>query len=129
MADGGSDRAFAERGALEFEHDFAGVRTKGPELFYRAAAAARAIGFPVETADHIIPHQANGRMAELFGRFRESIPNACSSTRIAWATSAPPRCGCVWPSCARRLHPGESVLALGAEATKYMFGGFHYLHG
>ena len=27
------------------------------------------------------------------------------------------------------LEPGASVLALGAEATKYMFGGFHYVHG
>jgi 3-oxoacyl-[acyl-carrier-protein] synthase-3 len=29
----------------------------------------------------------------------------------------------------KRLRPGASVLALGAEATKYMFGGFHYVHG
>ena len=27
------------------------------------------------------------------------------------------------------LEPGASVQALGAEATKHMFGGFHYLHG
>ena len=27
------------------------------------------------------------------------------------------------------LETGASVLALGAEATKYMFGGFHYVHG
>jgi 3-oxoacyl-[acyl-carrier-protein] synthase-3 len=26
------------------------------------------------------------------------------------------------------LEPGATVLALGAEATKYMFGGFHYVH-
>jgi 3-oxoacyl-[acyl-carrier-protein] synthase III len=29
----------------------------------------------------------------------------------------------------KRVRPGASVLALGAEATKYMFGGFHYVHG
>jgi 3-oxoacyl-[acyl-carrier-protein] synthase III len=129
LADGGSDRAFAERGALEFEHDFAGVRTKGPELFYRAAAAARAIGFPVETADHIIPHQANGRMAELFGRCAGIDPKRVfvNADRLGNIGSA-----AMWMCLAelrRRLHPGESVLALGAEATKYMFGGFHYLHG
>jgi 3-oxoacyl-[acyl-carrier-protein] synthase-3 len=28
----------------------------------------------------------------------------------------------------RNLEPGASVLALGAEATKYMFGGFRYVH-
>ena len=27
------------------------------------------------------------------------------------------------------LEPGARVLALGAEATKYMFGGFSYVHG
>jgi 3-oxoacyl-[acyl-carrier-protein] synthase-3 len=27
------------------------------------------------------------------------------------------------------LVPGARVLALGAEATKYMFGGFSYVHG
>jgi 3-oxoacyl-[acyl-carrier-protein] synthase III len=29
----------------------------------------------------------------------------------------------------KSLRPGASVLALGAEATKYMFGGFHYVQG
>jgi len=29
----------------------------------------------------------------------------------------------------RRLTRGQSVLALGAEAPGYMFGGFHYVHG
>jgi len=28
-----------------------------------------------------------------------------------------------------RLDPDSRVLALGAEATKYMFGGFLYVHG
>ena len=28
-----------------------------------------------------------------------------------------------------RLGPDRRVLALGAEATKYMFGGFLYVHG
>ena len=28
-----------------------------------------------------------------------------------------------------RLMPGEALLALGAEATGHMFGGFLYVHG
>src|SRR6266849_3638827 len=40
---GGSDQPFAERGSLDFEHDFAAVRDSGPELFYRGAEAARAL--------------------------------------------------------------------------------------
>ena len=66
---GGSDEPFIEGGALEFEHDFAAVRNSGPELFYHGAAAARTLGTGVETVDHVIPHQANGRMAELLGPF------------------------------------------------------------
>ena len=27
------------------------------------------------------------------------------------------------------LNPGQTELALGAEATDFMFGGFRYLHG
>jgi 3-oxoacyl-[acyl-carrier-protein] synthase III len=38
----------------------------------------------------------------------------------------------VWLAFAQlrcRLARGQSVLALGAEATGYMVGGFHYVHG
>ena len=45
------------------------MRTSGPELFYHGAEAARTLGIDVETVDHVVPHQANGRMAELLGPF------------------------------------------------------------
>ena len=40
LAAGGSDEPFLEQGALEFKHDFAAVRTGGPELFFHGAAIA-----------------------------------------------------------------------------------------
>jgi len=126
---GGSDEPFIEGRTLEFEHDFGAVRNSGPELFYHGAAAARTLGTSVETVDHVIPHQANGRMAELLGPFLGIEPQRVfvNAERLGNTGSA-----AVWLALAElrsSLEAGASVLALGAEATKYMFGGFHYVHG
>jgi 3-oxoacyl-[acyl-carrier-protein] synthase III len=129
LAAGGSDQPFVERGSIDFKHDFAAVRESGPELFYRGAEAARALGIGVETVDQVIPHQANGRMAELLAPFlgieqSHVFVNADSLGNTGSAA--------IWLALAElrsRLGPGRRVLALGAEATKYMFGGFLYVHG
>jgi 3-oxoacyl-[acyl-carrier-protein] synthase III len=126
---GGSDEPLIEGGTLEFEHDFTAVRDNGPELLYHGAAAARTLWADVETVDYVIPHQANGRMAEVLSPFlgieRKRI--FVNAERLGNTGSA-----AVWLALAElraSLEPGASVLALGAEATKYMFGGFHYVHG
>ena len=124
-----SDEPFIEGGALEFEHDLAAVRNSGLELFYHGAAAASALGMGVETVNHVIPHQANGRMAELLGPLLGIAPDRVfvNAGRLGNTGSA-----AIWLALAElrsSLKPGASVLALGAEATKYMFGGFHYVHG
>ena len=62
---GGSDKPFIAGGALEFEHDFAAVRNRGLELLYQGALVVRALGIGLEMVNHVIPHQANGRMAEV----------------------------------------------------------------
>jgi len=126
---GGSDEPFIGGGTLEFGHDFAAVRNSGPELFYHGAAAASALGVGVETVNHVIPHQANGRMAELLGPLLGIEPARLfvNAGRLGNTGSAG-----IWLALAElrsSLKPGASVLALGAEATKYMFGGFHYVHG
>ncbi len=126
---GGSDEPYIEGGTLEFEHDVTAVRDSGPELFRHGAAAARSLGTGVETVDHVIPHQANGRMAELLGPFLGIEPRRVfvNAGRLCNTGSA-----AIWLALAElrsSLEPGASVLALGAEATKYMFGGFHYVHG
>lgn len=129
LSAGGSDQAFVERGRFEFEHNFVAVRNGGPELFYRGAQAARELGIKIETVDHVIPHQANGRMAELLGPFLSIEPHHVfvNADHLGNTGSAS-----IWLALAElraALKPGASVFALGAEATKYMFGGFHYLHG
>ena len=82
-----------------------------------------------ETVDHVIPHQANGRMADLLGPLLGIEPRRVfvNAERLGNTGSA-----AIWLALAElrsSLGPGASVLALGAEATKYMFGGFHYVHG
>jgi 3-oxoacyl-[acyl-carrier-protein] synthase-3 len=128
LAAGGSDMPFVGTGALEFDHDCTAVRTSGPELFECGAAVAGSLGIALETVDHVIPHQANGRMAELLGSYlgiepRHIFVNAGhlgnTGSAAIWLALAELRLG---------LEPGASVLALGAEATKYMFGGFSYVH-
>jgi 3-oxoacyl-[acyl-carrier-protein] synthase-3 len=128
LAGGGSDRTFVEGGALEFEHDFAAVRDGGPELFSHGAAVARALGIPVDTADRVIPHQANGRMAEVLAPLLgiEARRVFVNADRLGNTGSA-----AIWLALAElrsNLQPRAHVLVLGAEATKYMFGGFHYAH-
>jgi len=129
LAAGGSDSPFVEGGVLEFDHDYTAVQTTGPELFARGAAVARSLGIPVETADRVIPHQANGRMAELLSPHLRIDPNRVfvNANHLANTGSA-----AIWLALAElrpALEPGARVLALGAEATKYMFGGFLYVHG
>jgi len=126
---GGSEKPFVDGETLGFEHDFSAVRASGPDLFYHGVAAARALGIGLDTVDYLIPHQANGRMAEFLSSFLgiESERVFVNAERLGNTGSA-----AIWLALAelrKRLRHGASVLALGAEATKYMFGGFHYVHG
>jgi 3-oxoacyl-[acyl-carrier-protein] synthase-3 len=129
LAEGGSDAPFIKREVLEFEHDYAGVLTRGPELFDHGVAVARSLGTPIDKVDRVIPHQANGRMAELLGPYLGIEPRCVfvNADHLGNTGSA-----AIWLALAELrsiLEPGQSVLALGAEATKYMFGGFSYVHG
>lgn len=129
LAAGGSDFPFLETGLLEFEHDCAAVKTSGPELFTRGAEVASSLGVSAHEVDYVIPHQANGRMAELLGPFLGIEPRRVfvNADHVGNTGSA-----AIWLALAElraSLQPGARVLALGAEATKYMFGGFGYVHG
>lgn len=129
LAMGGSDAPLIEGGVPEFAHDHAAVRAGGPELFDAGAAVARSLGVSIDSVGHLIPHQANGRMAELLGPRLGIEPERVfvNAGRLGNTGSA-----AMWLALAELrsgLVPGARVLALGAEATKYMFGGFAYIHG
>jgi 3-oxoacyl-[acyl-carrier-protein] synthase-3 len=127
MTDGGSDGPCCGAGFPEFRHDFDTIRRSGLELLLHCAAAADHAGRG--SCDYILPHQANGRMdsilASPLGVARERI--VVTADRLGNTGSA-----AIWLALAQlrpALNPGQTVLALGAEATDFMFGGFRYHHG
>jgi 3-oxoacyl-[acyl-carrier-protein] synthase-3 len=68
-------------------------------------------------------------MAQLLGPFLRIEPKRVfvNASRLGNTGSA-----AIWLALAElrsTLEPGATVLALGAEATKYMFGGLLYVHG
>jgi 3-oxoacyl-[acyl-carrier-protein] synthase-3 len=116
-------------GLPEFEHDVALIREQGLPLLKQAAATAGQMGIDAKAVNYVLPHQANGRMDALVGSLL-GIPAASvfvNADRVGNTGSA-----AIWLAFAqlrRRLTRGQSVLALGAEAPGYMFGGFRYVHG
>ncbi len=129
LCHGGSDCPSSPEGVLEFSHAFADVRTNGPELFVAGLKAAAAQQIDIEAVDYILPHQANGLMDVLMeqhmGIDRKRV--VVNADKVGNTGSA-----AIWLALAMNrsaMKPGEKLLALGAEATKYMFGGFLYQHG
>lgn len=126
---GGSDHAAPARAVPEFDHDFGAVREYGPLLFEQGISAAASMGIDVSQVDYIIPHQANGRMAQLLApRIGVDAQRIfVNADRIGNTGSA-----AIWLALTELRHhlrQGERVLILGAEATKHMFGGMLYVHG
>jgi len=122
---GGSD-APQVHGQIEFEHDFGAVRRHGPELFERGLSAALSMGVDLATIDYIVPHQANGRMAEALAAHLPLPAERVfvNADRVGNTGSA-----AIWLALVelrRQARPGTTALVLGAEATKHMFGGFVY---
>lgn len=125
---GGSDLASAPDTRREFEHDYRSVCENGAELFLAAIRAAVSAGIEPRKTDYFIPHQVNGRIAKHLAAHLEVDERQIfvNADRVGNTGSA-----AIWLALAElrgRLRPGDSVCVLGAEATKYMFGGFLYVH-
>jgi 3-oxoacyl-[acyl-carrier-protein] synthase III len=116
-------------GAREFAHDYGGVKESGSLLFDAGVAAARSQGYTLEGVDTIIPHQVSGRIGALFAtHFDVAVSKVfVNAHQVGNMGSA-----AIWLALAdvrkSGLLPGHRVLALGAEATKFMYGGFVYDH-
>jgi 3-oxoacyl-[acyl-carrier-protein] synthase-3 len=126
LVGGGSDAPGT--GLPQFEHDFRSIRRHGPALFEQGLAAARALDIRLSDVDYVIPHQANGHIDLIAARHLGIASQRvfANAARVGNTGSA-----AIWLALDElrpRLHAGESVLALGAEATAYLFGGFHYVH-
>jgi 3-oxoacyl-[acyl-carrier-protein] synthase-3 len=126
VAEGGSDAPRCSLGFPEFQHDFAMIRHSGLELLLHCAAAAEYTGNG--SCDYILPHQANGRMDTIL-----ATPLGVARERIVVTADRSGNTGsaAIWLALAQlrpTLKPGQTLLALGAEATDFMFGGFRYCH-
>jgi 3-oxoacyl-[acyl-carrier-protein] synthase III len=126
---GGSDRIPVADAVVEFEHDYRSASEHGAELFVAAFGAARRAGIDPRTINVFLPHQVNGRIAgHLAAHLDVPEPQIfVNADRVGNTGSA-----AIWLALADlrgQLRGGDSVCVLGAEATKYMFGGFMYVHG
>lgn len=112
-----------------FEHDFGAIRATGHQLFDAGAAAAGALGVDLATAQHIIPHQVSGRIGALaaahFG-LAESQFFVNADHRGNTGSAA------IWiafDELRKSMTVRDNLVVLGAEASKFMYGGFAYQHG
>ena len=114
----------------EFDHDFAGILAGGGMLFDAGKAAAEAQNCPSEVADFIVPHQVNGAIGkQLAGHFGIPVELFFVHAGTVGNTGS----AAIWLALDRlrkhELTPEKRAVVLGAEATKYMYGGFAYDHG
>ena len=127
---GGSDWPASGPGPLVFDHDYAAIAASGASLFDAGVAAAARHGVPLDAVATIIPHQVSGRiggqLAAHFGVLRERFFGTAASLGNTGSAA-------IWTALAalRATRPpsGTRALVLGAEATKFMHGGFVYTHG
>ena len=128
---GGSGSPQVEtQGITHFRHDYTAIREHGTALLEAGLDAARALGIERGSIDWWLPQQVNGRMAEVCARTlglppERVIVEAGSIGNVGSAAT--------WIALDRlrrsgRLRGGDRVLVLGAEASKFMYGGFLYIH-
>jgi 3-oxoacyl-[acyl-carrier-protein] synthase-3 len=126
MKQGGSAKAYLEdQQVSEFHHDFGLVRGSGERLLRAGVTAAAELGLDLEKVTHFLPHQANGRIGQLMRPFLPAGSQVLvQADRVGNTGSA-----AIWlalDESRRALQPGQTIWVLGAEATRGMFGGFHY---
>jgi 3-oxoacyl-[acyl-carrier-protein] synthase-3 len=128
MRAGGSNCPSCGDGPLLFQHDFAAIAQAGAALFEAGMTASPMLS-PAD-ADYVIPHQASGRIGDQLSRHfgLHASRFVVNADRVGNTGSA-----AIWIAFAelrsRGLAPASRTLALGAEATKYMHGGFAFAAG
>jgi len=127
---GGSIDPDCSAGLPFFRHDVRSVRVNGEKLLEAGIAAVRSRGYSLSDFDWIIPHQANGHIAKLFAA---RYPETKGRVVVTADTLGNLGSAAIWVSFDRlrrtgELEIGQRVLVLGAEASKYLYGGFVYTH-
>ncbi len=134
LVTGGSSRpahATDRPGTNFFVNDYNLARSNGPDLFRAGFAALQSVGLDEPQVARYLTHQANGRMGEvlspLLGIPEKKFHNCAAD--FGNTGSASTWIGLHSVRDQHRLRPGEVLGVLGAEATKFMYGGFSYVEG
>ncbi len=127
---GGSANPSCAAGLPYFQHNARDVRKNGPALIEAGVAAIESRGHRLGDFDWVIPHQANGHIAALVAARYPELDGKVFVTadKLGNLGSA-----AIWVSFdalirSGQLQRGDRVLVLGAEASKYLYGGFVYTH-
>jgi len=127
---GGSSNPACDEGLPYFKHRARDVRKNGEKLIEAGIAAIESRDYSLGEFDWIIPHQANGHIGRMIAeRFPETQGKVfVTADRLGNLGSA-----AIWVSFDKLLRSGliergQRVLVLGAEASKYLYGGFIYTH-
>lgn len=127
--DGGSNTVGAGEMA-RFHHNTEAVKKSGEKLFELGLQAVLSRGYQVEDFDYILPHQANGHIDTMIAKkLGVPIQGVINDGKVLGNLGS----AAIWVSLARminsgKLKRGDKVVVLGAEATKYLYGGFVYTH-
>ncbi len=126
MEGGGSNDVYCKAGLPVFRHNVTDVRERGEALFSKGLEAVLSRGYKLDDFAYILPHQVNGHLAKLLSEHLN-----VAESRIVVDADSLGNLGsaAIWVSLDRlrqsgRLKKGDKVLILGAEATKYLYGGF-----
>jgi 3-oxoacyl-[acyl-carrier-protein] synthase-3 len=125
---GGSDHLADGNVRPEFEHAFEAIRRDGEQLFRAGIDAAAQLGVRAASSDVIIPHQANGRMAPLLAAALAVPVERVFVNATHFGNTGSAAVWLAFDEAASQLRSGQRVLVLGAEATRFMYGGFSYVH-
>ncbi len=130
LTGGGSQQPWNEKNLPYFKHGAADVKEKGPALFSKGLEALLSRGYFLDDFRYIIPHQANGHIDILLSRHLGVEQERILNTAKKWGNLGSVA---IWASLSHlinnnMLKQGDRVAVLGAEATKYMYGGFVYTH-
>lgn len=130
LAGGGSGEPFCSEGLPCFSHRATDVRREGEKLIEAGITAIQSRGYALSDFDWIIPHQANGFVGRLMEERYEEIAGKAFVTAHCVGNLGS---AAIWVSFdllrrSGKLSRGQRVLILGAEASKYLYGGFVYTH-
>ncbi|MGW0711224.1 3-oxoacyl-ACP synthase III family protein [Streptomyces sp. NPDC002643] len=134
LATGGSSRPAhdtGQPGPRNFVNDYTLARAEGLDLFRAGFEALRSVGLDEPRVDRYLTHQANGRMGEVLapvlGIPAKKFHNCAADYGNTGSAST-----WIGLHSVREQHvlePGQVLGVLGAEATKFMYGGFSYVEG